>query len=139
MNIHLIKNFIIKRKFLVTLFILWTLMTIYLTLFPVKDIGHHRLFQYDKVGHAGMFLGWTYLLGLSLHLKNKLTNLNIILTCTLGALFGGLIEILQYVMPYHRDADIHDFYADVVGCLIALYLLYITRKKLVQQQATMKF
>ena len=134
MKLHLIKKFIIKRKFLISLFILWTLMTLYLTLLPSKDICHYKIYHYDKIGHAGMFLGWTYLLGLSLHIKDKLTTSNIIITCTAGALFGGLIEILQYVMPFHRDADIHDFYADVIGCLIAFYLLTVTRKKLQKRE-----
>lgn len=135
MNIDSLNNLIRRRKFIITLFVLWTLMTLYLTLLPTKDIGHFRIYHYDKIGHAGMFLGWSYLLGLSLHIRDKLTIPNIVITCTAGALFGGLVEILQYLMPFHRDPDIHDFYADAIGCAIAFYLLIITRKKLKNQEA----
>lgn len=135
MKLEIIKNLIIKKKFLITLFVLWTLMTLYLTLLPSKDIGHFRIYHYDKIGHAGMFMGWTYLLGLSLHIRDKLTLPNIIITCSAGALFGGLVEILQAIMPFHRDPDIHDFYADVIGCLIAFYLLILTKKKLKKEES----
>lgn len=131
MNIDTLANkYLASKKVLVTLLVAWTLMTLYLTLLPTKYIGHFQIYHHDKIGHAGMFLGWSYLMGLFLHYKGKLTNKVLILTCGSGALFGGLVEILQYLMPFHRDAQIGDFIADSIGCTIAFLLLLYTRKKI---------
>lgn len=119
-----------KRKIIVILLVAWTILTLYLTLLPTKYIGHFQIYHHDKIGHAAMFMGWTYLLGLFLHFRNKLTDKILFLTCGSGILFGGLIEILQYLLPFHRDAQIGDFVADFIGCAIAFYLLVLSRKNL---------
>ncbi|MFO7963147.1 MAG: VanZ family protein [Desulfobacterales bacterium] len=50
----------------------------------------------------------------------------VVLTLISSTLFGALIEIRQYYLPY-RSAEINDIFADVVGCLagIAVYLVFI--------------
>ncbi len=129
MKINSVISILANKKILISLLILWTILTLYLTLLPTNYIGHFKVYHYDKIGHAGMFLGWTYLLGLFLHFKNKLTNSVLFLTCGSGILFGGLIEILQYILPFHRDAQLGDFVADFIGCAIAFYLLILSRRK----------
>ena len=119
-----------QRKIIIALLIGWTLLTLYLTLLPTKYIGHFQIYHHDKIGHAAMFMGWTYLLGLFLHFKNKLSDKMLLITCGSGILFGGLIEILQYFLPFHRDAQIGDFIADFIGCAIAYYFLLISRKRI---------
>ena len=42
----------------------------------------------------------------------------------LFAAMGGLIEILQYLMGFGRDADWYDFYADALGIAVGLTLIY---------------
>ncbi len=113
------------------LLIIWTLLTCYLTLAPNTLLGHVTVFQYDKLGHSGMFFGWTLLLGLSrLHHHRDLNNTFLLATLITGIAFGGLIEILQWILPFNRDPDIKDFVADSVGGWSAFLLLTFLRERI---------
>ncbi len=112
------------------LLLVWTLITCYLTLMPGSMLGHVNMFQYDKFGHAGMFFGWTLLLGLSRLHKRDLSNTFLVATLITGMGFGGLIEILQWIMPFQRDPDIKDFVADSIGSWSAFILLTFLRERI---------
>ena len=135
MNPDFFYESVLIRRILLFLFLIWTLITCYLTLVPGSMLGHVSLFQYDKFGHAGMFFGWTLFLGLSRLHKRDLTNTFLLITLITGMAFGGLIEILQWIMPFQRDPDIKDFIADSVGCWSAFILLTFLRER-VQAFAT---
>ena len=117
------------RRILRFLLLVWTLITCYLTLMPGSMLGHVTIFQYDKVGHAGMFFGWTLLLGLSRLHKRDLNNTFLLITLITGMAFGGLIEFLQWAMPFQRDPDIKDFVADTIGSWSAFILLTFLRER----------
>lgn len=130
MNYNQISAILSLKKVTVTLFVIWTLITLFLTLVPGRYIPHYGIFSFDKLGHTALLFGWTYLLGLTMIDARKLAVSRIVLATFFGIFFGGLIEILQYVLPFHRDADIFDFMADLVGCLIALLLLFASKRAL---------
>ncbi|WP_414902603.1 hypothetical protein ACMT1E_05080 [Sphingomonas flavalba] len=46
-------------------------------------------------------------------------------TAALLAAFGGLIELVQAIPAIHRDADVHDWYADMAAVAVALLLSHL--------------
>ena len=44
--------------------------------------------------------------------------------------YGIIIELLQYVLPYERSFDLRDIIANLVGILIAIFLInfYLARR-----------
>ena len=47
------------------------------------------------------------------------------MTAALLAAFGALIEVVQAIPSVHRDADVHDWYADVIAVAFALVLSHL--------------
>ena len=100
-----------------------------LCLMPGRDLPSVSLFQFDKLGHFGiylilsvsMFYGWvkqnTYS---ALHQK---TFLKIVL---LTSVYGFAVEVMQGTLTTDRQFDIFDALANssgaVVGSLISAYL-----------------
>ncbi|MDX1639716.1 MAG: VanZ family protein [Balneolaceae bacterium] len=105
----------------------WALITtaaLLLTLFPADYVTQSKLWTYDKLGHLILFGSWTFLLGLYQQVRQP-GNPKLLYIFLLGVLFGGLIEILQYLLPVNRHADLFDFGFDVTGALGAILLLKI--------------
>jgi glycopeptide antibiotics resistance protein len=82
-----------------------------------------KLWSYDKLGHLGVFGGWTFLVGYYRFLL-KPDSLNLLMIFIIGVLFGVGIELLQYSMPFNRMADFFDVAFDALGCFIAVVILY---------------
>lgn len=122
-------NWLIKQKFLVLIsFILTTIGIMILTLMPPENLGSSSLYNYDKLGHFSIFFIWTFLFALSVAtFKNRKTPLFVIFLA--GSFFGISIEILQYLTPYGRSANVLDAAADIVGSLAAVLLLRYLQKQ----------
>lgn len=105
-------------------FVFWTLIMLVLTLFPGDVLPKTGLFSYDKVGHFGMFGGWTFFLGLYLMAYKKIISINLLLLLATGVFFGILIEFLQFIMPLGRVASLGDVIANSLGALTACICLY---------------
>lgn len=115
-------------------FILWTILMLALTLMPSDAIPDARLFSYDKIGHFGMFGGWTFFLGLYMIVYKERININLFLLMIAGIAFGALIEGLQFLLPGDRTASWGDIAANSLGCFAAYVILhpvriYLKRKK----------
>lgn len=102
--------------------IILTLGTLALTLLPVEFLGQSRIWSYDKLGHLALFGGWTFLFGLYLYSANAF-KLHLFSIFASGVLFGVLIEVLQYLLPLNRHADLFDIAFDSLGSLLAVLLL----------------
>lgn len=98
-----------------------TLVLLLLTLMPSDFMGHGGIWGYDKIGHMVLFGSWCFSVGLYYQIMHPPAKLWAIFSS--GALFGLLIEIMQYLLPIHRDPDPYDFFADVLGCVIAVWVL----------------
>lgn len=99
-----------------------TLGMLLLTLLPADVMGENKLWSYDKLGHAVLFGSWSLSVGLYYQIrKSKTVKLWIIFAS--GTTFGLLIEVLQYTLPVNRQGDPVDFFFDVLGCLVAVWLL----------------
>lgn len=110
--------------------VIWTLIIIYLTTFPSERIIDVSIFKYDKIGHFLIFGGWTFLVGLIQLLTLGNIHKSLYPIPIAGIVFGAIIELLQYILPYKRFASWEDIIANTLGCLLAFVVLLYIRKKL---------
>lgn len=113
-----------------TLFI-WTVMILYLTLLPSDSLPSARIFSYDKLGHFGMFGGWTGLLGLYFLYVKKDYSVSLPAITTAGIVFGIVIELLQLTLPINRLFSFYDILANTAGCITAYIILAYLKEKLI--------
>ncbi len=122
-------SFLAKHKYVVyTLFLLFTIATLLLTLLPPGNFKNVELFRYDKLGHFMMFFGWTLLFGFSWMIKSE-KKVRIWLIFLIGALFGIGTEVAQGLLPYDRTPSIYDVIADVIGSFFAVIVLAVLQSK----------
>lgn len=122
-------NYISERRYLLPVILtLLTLITIGLTLIPAEMLKDQKIWSYDKLGHFLLFGSWTYLLGLY-QLTSPKQNLNLFTIFFLGVSFGVAIEVLQYLLPLNRNADLFDVAFDTLGSFGAVLLLKFSFEK----------
>lgn len=83
---------------------------LYLCLAPSE--GLPRVNLWDKAEHA---IGWAVLTGSGLVLFPRQP----LRVMAFSVAFGALIEVLQGLPVIHRDSDIKDWLADLVGAAVA--------------------
>jgi len=92
---------------------------------------------FDKVGHFGLFCGFSFLILWGLKkILNPYFNIKIIFfVFFIGLIYGVIIEILQHFLTTTRHADMYDVLADGIGVLagIILFLLLFKQKKLAKK------
>lgn len=96
----------------------WTIVILIGCLTPHDHLPDLLLSWSDKLQHAAIFGLFTVLwirAGWSLWAA-----------VVIGILFGGLIEVLQYILPINRSADWRDLLADAVGVVLGAVLVYLT-------------
>lgn len=121
--INNILRFLESRTFIISFgLISLTVVTLLLTLLPVEYIAQNKIFSYDKAGHLLIFGSWTLLLGLY-RIFNKQSKPSLWTIPLWGVLFGIFIEVMQYLLPVNRNADLVDVGYDLAGCLLAYGLL----------------
>ena len=82
-----------------------------------------EIFGYDKLLHAFAYCTLSFL-WLSAINNSRRT----ILICTVGVIYGIVIEILQMLLTNYRTGDVYDALANTSGVIIG-YLLYNTLAK----------
>jgi VanZ family protein len=92
---------------------------LWLCLAPSRDLP--QLEVWDKAEHA---TAWAVLTGLGLALFPRASEL--IAGFALG--LGGLVEILQWTLPFGRDADWRDLAADGLGVAIVMAVFVVARR-----------
>lgn len=120
-DLALERFFSFNRTWAIPLLLLTTGLILFLTLMPSHKLWPSTLWSYDKLGHAGLFFGWTWnlLVWTSAHEPDRKVLVRAFLACLL---FGGSIETLQHVLPINRSADFIDLLADLSGGALALFL-----------------
>jgi VanZ family protein len=93
------------------------LFILYSTLAPSRDVPNLNL--NDKVEHATAFFGMTFWF-CGLVARRRYWVVGVIMSA-----FGAAIEVAQGTMGLGRDMDIHDWYADTCGVLLALAVVLI--------------
>lgn len=108
--------------------VLVTIITLALTLLPIGKVTPEQVWNFDKLGHLLIFGSWTFLIGYR-RLLVKPQALNLFTIFFVGVLFGAVVEVLQYAMPFGRSADFLDIAFDALGCFFAVLALYILQKQ----------
>ncbi len=115
-------SFLSDNQYLLPLGIIGlTLLMLLLTLMPSDVLGKSSIWSYDKLGHMILFGSWCFTVGLYYQINNPPAKIWAIFAS--GVVFGLFIEALQYALPFKRHADPYDFAFDVLGCLVAVWLL----------------
>lgn len=98
---------------------------LYLTLAPkpLPDTEMPLWEHTDKIVHALMFGGLCFCFGLDIWRSRRAPLPDRLLLAAGVGLFGGFIELLQNAMRLGRGGDWADFAADIVGSLLAIFLL----------------
>ncbi len=116
-------DYLLRSKYLIPgLFILVTLIMLFLTLVPMGTLGSSAIWGYDKLGHFLLFASWTFLFGAFLYVNNSY-KLNLFTIFFVGVSFGILIEVFQYLLPFQRSAELFDIAFDSLGCLAGVLAL----------------
>lgn len=114
-----------RKKILFSLFIGYTIALCAVTLAPGEMVRMVTVFKLqDKLLHIGSFGVWTALLyTIYVYEYTGNTKLNSIKAVIWGTLFGILIEILQITLPLNRSFEFADIVADMIGAILAVFLL----------------
>jgi VanZ family protein len=120
---------VLKKHLYTTLFISWVVLITLLSLFSFPDIDDGTgivIPHIDKITHFTFHLIFV-VLG-CLFLKEKIgeafkPNKGILIILIAAILYGILIEVLQYVMPFGRAAEIWDILANTMGALFGGLLI----------------
>ncbi|TVQ00534.1 MAG: hypothetical protein EA359_15620 [Balneolaceae bacterium] len=121
--------FLVRNRSLITaLLIFTTLAILVLTMLPSNKLGDSQLYEYDKLGHFGLFFVWTFIFGL-FNFARKNFNSHLITIFLIGSLFGIMIEIMQGILPYGRSASVYDALADIAGSLTATIILFGIKRR----------
>lgn len=126
----LLRRYRYIRRAIPYVFVLWTILMLVLTLIPSETMPDVKLFSFDKLGHLGMFGGWTFFLGLYVIVYKEKIEINLVLLLLAGIIFGGLIELMQHLLTGDRTASLGDFTANTLGCIVAYLLLHPVKRYL---------
>lgn len=124
--------------------IAWFFIVALLTLMPGSDIPKvgwlDSIPNFDKVVHAGLFGGLTFLFYLP-YFKSSFSHqqkINYLIRIALAAIVWGItVEFIQKYFIPGRDFDLLDWAADSLGVLIA-YWLCVKILKHFEKKATQK-
>lgn len=116
------------RNRIILAILIWTAITMYFTLAPADYLPESDLWGYDKLGHFGIFGGWTFLTGLFLTTSNPKRPIPNLWIWLGGALFSSLIEFLQFALPINRTAEWGDVAANLIGVTTATCIIMLLRR-----------
>lgn len=100
--------------------IIWTIIMLIGCLTPHEDIPNELATFNDKFLHVVIFVPFTLLW--------ILAGVRVRQALIIGILFGGLIEVLQGILPINRNADWLDLSADSLGAVIGVVLGWLLTK-----------
>jgi len=102
------------QKLYFVLACLWTLFIITASLISLEKAPKIHIAHLDKVVHTMFYFLFVVLWLLALKPKKRFIVFGIAL------LLGGIIELLQGEMHFHRSADIFDFLANSIGATLGI-------------------
>ncbi|NOZ47971.1 MAG: glycine cleavage system protein H [Chlorobi bacterium] len=122
-----------KLKFWKT--ITWAIIVFILSSLPGSDFDEVPFFNipyFDKLVHFGMYAVLTFIFLFELN-NNSFSTLPkikaIVLIGFVSISYGLLLEILQKYLFTERSAELADFIANTIGCLVAIFAFLTTTRK----------
>lgn len=119
---------VFSRRTALTIAIGWTGIIVLILSLPVSSLPDTTLWEYDKIGHAGIFfvLALVWMNGLSAY---RVRTVLFVVVC--GLILAPLSEWYQSVLPLGRIADDYDSLADAVGFALGtmVWVLFVSQKR----------
>lgn len=122
-----------RRRLLLGITGIATISILVSTLLPSDQLNDSKFLKFDKIIHAVVFGGWTYLFGFVRYSYTTRPTSYWGIDLLAGIGFGLGIELLQYFLPTDRSAEFYDFMADLLGILLAIYFLKQTQRQLTKE------
>lgn len=128
-QVKLIKHLLERKTIIQVLTILWTGLVAYLCLVSSDKLPEVNVFQFDKLGHFTFHFGITFLWFLFWKTTYRTENKFALLKAFLFSFFFGVtIEICQGAFTETRQSDIHDIFANSIGSLTAVFIIFSINK-----------
>ena len=90
-----------------------------------KKLGWTISFGFDKWVHAGLY----FMLFLIWSTESKQFHKSVVYFVVTATIVGAGIELLQRIVPFHRSAELADFFADISGVLFGHFVVAQRRLK----------
>ena len=90
-----------------------------------KKLGWTISFGFDKWVHAGLY----FVLFLIWSTESKQFHKSVVYFVVTASIVGAGIELLQRIVPFHRSAELADFFADISGVLFGYFVVAQRRLK----------
>ena len=125
--INKLLNFIVKYSIIFV--ILWAIIVLLLSALPLPKLNITPFWDrlsLDKLAHSLFYFILTFLLYLSFFSVKKpifLKKYALYFSIIISIIYGGIIEILQAHIFINRFGDWIDFFANAIGCFLAIYLV----------------
>ena len=119
----------LKKHFYTILFISWVVFITLLSLFSFSVLetkNRIEILYFDKIVHFIFYTVFVVLGSLFLKEKKKESfqlNISIFFTLCTAIVYGLIIEILQYLLPFDRTAEILDVLANTIGAIFGGLLI----------------
>ncbi len=113
--------------------IIWAIIIFILCALPSNRFPSSSFINiphFDKVVHFGIFFIWGIFIFSELNYRFSWSRRKIaVITSTLVAVYGGVIELLQHYCLVSRSGDYFDFLADILGGIVAVGLFAWLKKQ----------
>lgn len=118
------------KYLLLSIALLWTGIVSYLCLVSSNEIPVINIPNLDKCIHTFFHLVFTFVwfLFFSKHLQYDSVSKPLMFSVVLSFAFGIAIEILQNLITITRNADPFDIVANLVGTILAVFVITICHK-----------
>ncbi len=107
-------------------------LVVYLELMPASFVPEFRFPGTDKVIHACMYFGLTFLVCWTFHAEKN--HYRVFLIVLIAVTWGILMEIVQFEMKYGRSFEWIDILSNSLGALMSAMLFYLFSKELRKSQ-----
>ncbi|MCC5934029.1 MAG: VanZ family protein [Balneolales bacterium] len=113
----------------------WMILAMYLTLFPGDMLVSAARWGNPKLGHVILFGGWTFLFGMNMMVFFNKPRFPVFLMILIGIIFGAIVELMQFAMPYGRSGMVSDIGYNAVGASLAGLMLWFYRSKFIPAES----
>lgn len=114
-----------KKIFLTSILFLWVCLITIFSLLPDQklSIGFLWFQQADKLVHFIFYFGFAFLLlRLLYHSSVKLGRSFLIVAVVIPTVYSGIIELAQEYLVVSRNAELLDFFVNMLGAIAAVVL-----------------
>lgn len=119
---HLINKLkTLSDHFYLKLAVLWTCITIWLSLISARTATSIKIWEFpgvDKLAHLGFYTVFCFLWSMGLREKSDLKNIPIFFSIS----FGVLMEICQFYLSNGRSFELFDILANIIGSILGMIL-----------------